>query len=331
MLELRLHGREVGTVFDLLGEKENDVTYAAGWALSRSERLLQTLLSDVLGEDAGQPTVVRLQEYGPEGGGFTDIEVETDRQRLVIEAKRGWDLPGRAQLEKYAPRVEKLGGAILVVSECTTAYAKSQQLPTEVDGIPVLYRRWHDIAQMADEEAKAKRVGLFERRLLDDLVRYLRGLMTMQDATSNMVYVVSLGTKPLGDSGLTFKDIVVDHDRYFHPIGGGPGGWPKDPPNYLGFRFHGRLQQIRHVDGYDLTEEPWGDLPQLKDNIEWTPSPHFAYTLGPPIEPGHEIKMGKLWPNARVWAAMDLLLTSTTVAEARDLTRTRLEAVGSAG
>jgi hypothetical protein len=45
----------------------------------------------------------------------------------------------------------------------------------------------------------------------------------MQNITSNQVYVVSLGIDQLGQSGLSFKVIVVNHDRYFHPVGGGPG------------------------------------------------------------------------------------------------------------
>ena len=40
MPELLLHGRPVATVFDLLGRDENDMTYALGWGLTRSDALL---------------------------------------------------------------------------------------------------------------------------------------------------------------------------------------------------------------------------------------------------------------------------------------------------
>jgi len=76
MTDLLLHGREVHTVFDLLGDKENDITYALGWALSRSDQLLSVLLDEVFDEEPGDVVAVRLQEFLP-GGGFTDIEVET--------------------------------------------------------------------------------------------------------------------------------------------------------------------------------------------------------------------------------------------------------------
>lgn len=52
--DLLLHSREVHTVFDLLGDKENDITYALGWALSRSEQLLSVLLDDVFDEELGR-------------------------------------------------------------------------------------------------------------------------------------------------------------------------------------------------------------------------------------------------------------------------------------
>jgi hypothetical protein len=39
--------------------------------------------------------------------------------------------------------------------------------------------------------------------------------------------------------------------------------------------------------------------------------------------------MGKVWPNARTWAALDLLLTCETVSEARDKTN-ELAAAGAA-
>ncbi len=35
MTELRLHSRVVHTVFDLLGGKEDDITYSVGWGLAQ--------------------------------------------------------------------------------------------------------------------------------------------------------------------------------------------------------------------------------------------------------------------------------------------------------
>jgi hypothetical protein len=53
--------------------------------------------------------------------------------------------------------------------------------------------------------------------------------MTMQNTNSNLVYVVALGGE-IEETGITFQEVVTDHDIYFCPVG---GGYPKEPPNYL--------------------------------------------------------------------------------------------------
>ncbi len=53
MVEVELHlvryGRDVLTIFDLFGSKENDMTFSLGWLLSKSEVFLRLFLKDVLG------------------------------------------------------------------------------------------------------------------------------------------------------------------------------------------------------------------------------------------------------------------------------------------
>jgi hypothetical protein len=107
MTDLLLHGKPVGTVFDLLGDKEDDITYSLGWALAQSERLVAAMLATAYGEDidAGALTALRLQETVA-GAGRTDVEVQTERVHLILEAKRGWWLPTESQLRRYAGRFE---------------------------------------------------------------------------------------------------------------------------------------------------------------------------------------------------------------------------------
>ena len=114
MTELSLHGRDVRTVFDLLGDKENDITYSLGWALSQSDRFLYAVLGRVFRRKPGAVRAVRLQEFLP-GGGFTDVEIETERVHLIVEAKRGWFLPLREQFEQYAPRLRGVADSAIVV------------------------------------------------------------------------------------------------------------------------------------------------------------------------------------------------------------------------
>src|SRR5271154_5067184 len=96
--ELTLHSHAVGTVFDLLGSKEDDITYSVGWGLAQSESFTRSVLSEAFGNAVqGEVTAIRLQE-SERGTGRTDVEIETERLHLVLEAKRGWNLPLPSQL-----------------------------------------------------------------------------------------------------------------------------------------------------------------------------------------------------------------------------------------
>ena len=142
----------------------------------------------------------------------------------------------------------------------------------------------------------------------------------MQNQRSNMVFVVSLGSGTPKWSQLSWQEIVAVRGRYFHPVG---GGWPKEPPNYVAFRYGGRLQGIHHIDSWKITTDIHEDMPELTPG-EW--EPHFLYTLGPPVVPPKIIKTGRVYPSGRVWAALDLLLTCDSISQARDMTKKRLAA-----
>ena len=249
---LTLYGRPIGTVFDLLGDKENDLTYSVGWGLAQSTTFAESLLADVFpGEDPGELQAIRLQEFLP-GSGFTDIELESKRLAMILEAKRGWNLPSEEQLRQYSPRLEQFEiGRILVVSECSPEFAEPQ-VPSTIDGVPVAYRSWKQIVQLAEGCAASAHA---EKRILRELSTYLRGLMTMQKQTSNMVYVVSLGTNLHQPSGsLTPSKIVTQKDVYFCPIRRRlPQGASQLPRLPLGMA---SPQQIRHVEDYEVFTDP---------------------------------------------------------------------------
>src|SRR5690348_6781141 len=99
MTDLTLYGRRVETVFELLGEAEDDITYSVGWGLAQSEGFARTLLAEAYGANVpvGELTAVRLQKI-EKGTGRTDVEVESEWLHLVVEAKRGWQLPDYDQL-----------------------------------------------------------------------------------------------------------------------------------------------------------------------------------------------------------------------------------------
>jgi len=105
MTELLLHGKPVPTIFNLLGEKENDMTYALAWGMAQSETFLIELIARITERKLSPAELqINLQKHDAEGG-FTDIEVMSGQDlHLIIEAKRGWDLPTKQQLDRYAQR-----------------------------------------------------------------------------------------------------------------------------------------------------------------------------------------------------------------------------------
>lgn len=138
----------------------------------------------------------------------------------------------------------------------------------------------------------------------------------MQNHNSNQVYVVSLGSDKPKDCSLTWIDIVKKKNKYFHPMG--DSGWPKEPPNYIAFRYRGKLQSIHHIEGYEVSTNPHNVILEMPD-MKW--EPHFIYSLGPAIIPSKEIKTGKVYPRGRFWCHLDTLLTCDKISDARDLTK----------
>ncbi|OJU95278.1 MAG: hypothetical protein BGO23_05295 [Solirubrobacterales bacterium 67-14] len=337
---LKLHGRDVGTVFDLLGRKENDITYSFGWGLSQSDALARALLNDLTTDlklgDIGELTQISLQNHIPETG-YTDIEIETDHAHVIVEAKRGWIVPGEDQLSKYGlsmGREDQTGSrdrrkaGILIAAEGRQEFAKGKY-PKFVKGsdgrrIPVAYRSWTDLVRFT-ENTMAQVRSTNEKRLLGELVQYLKGLMSSRSIRDNMVYVVPLSRKPSEDwTPIPPLDIVLKHGHYFHPVG---HSFPKEPKNYLGFRFDAKLQQINFVEHVEVTQRPRDFIPGFTKKYDFD-IPHYMYKLGPAIVPSHDVKSGKMWPGQKLEAALDLLLTCDTLKEARDRTNERFEVLG---
>lgn len=83
--------------------------------------------------------------------------------------------------------------AIAVVAECSPAWA-APRLPVAVDSVPDSYVSWRRVAHLAEHTAAQSRSNN-EKRLLRELHGYLKGVMTVRDVQSNIVYVV---TQPQG-------------------------------------------------------------------------------------------------------------------------------------
>jgi len=316
-----LSKKEINTVFDLRGDKENDITFSLGWALAQSDVFLARFLKDIFPkQNTGTATSVHLQRHDEnKNGGYTDIEIKSEAAHVIIEAKRGWNLPKQAQLEKYAERFQKSGkNAIVVMAEREPTGVK---LPKPVNSVPVRYRSWKQITKMALQSVRTGSNA--EKRLLREFAAYMEGLIDMQHQESNLVYVIALGGRRKQTwSGMAWRDHVIKNKAFHKDC---REKWPNTPPNYLGFRYDGQLQSIHHVESYAVVTDLTKRVP-VRHKTQWMSKRRHFCKLGPAIVPAHTVKTTGLW-NTKVWAALDLLLTCKTVSEARVKTDRRLEAL----
>ena len=203
--------------------------------------------------------------------------------------------------------------------EFTIAYFNIKQ----VVNIKVENISWRDIYNYS-EKARIN-CSHTERRLLIELNKYLENIMTMQNRDSNLVYVVALNNDfPTPGATITHIDIVNKKHKYWHAIGGkGRGGRPKEPPNYIAFRYRGELQSIHHVESYEIFTDPHKIIKEVP-STDWG-RPHFAYSLGKGFKPANVVKTGNIFANGSVWVMLDTLFTCKTISEARDVSKKRLE------
>lgn len=319
------YGTEVNSIFQLIGTLENDITKSIAWALCKCPVFLKNIIEEILKIDI-DPSKVRIKYQDFEKGkGITDLEITDDEQfYIIIEAKRGWVLPSIEQLILYSDRKGLKDScaenkAIVSMSECSATFAASYLRYTQVKGVPVKHLSWRRIYEIADKSRMGS--GNVEKSLLGELMKYLGGLMTMQVKESNWVFIVSLSwTKP-ENCDLTWIDIVKKHNKYFHPLGG--NGWPKEPPNYIAFRYNGMLQSIHHIEGYVVTKNLHDEVPEMPDRVE--NDNYFIYNLGPSIVLNKIVKTGKIYPSGRKWAMLDTLFTSDTIYEACEISKQRME------
>lgn len=327
MPDLLLRKRLVPTVFSLLGDKENHISYSIAWGLSQSPHFLKLFIRNLTNKaiDVDRITI-NLQEQ-ESNSGITDIEIKLEGQiHLIIEAKKGWNIPRLKQLQRYADRLSFRESKapiryIVTMSECSTGYAKRNLAANNINGVPIVHVSWEQLTKWA---YSARHSGSHrEKRLLSELILYLEALMTMQKYDSNLVYVVSLSSKVLPRWKISFIDIVKKRSMYFHPA---EKGWPPVPPNYIAFRYHGKLQSIHHIKNYQMVEFLHPHFREIPLNASRRRK-RFLYALGKGFAPDHDVPTGNLYANGRVWCMLDTLFTSRTIWDARNATKRRQKAI----
>lgn len=317
------NNQPLATIFDVLGSSENDMTAGLAFVLSRSPQFQSEIVKLITGGKSirfRQPTI-HIQT-SRRGEGITDIEFNAAPDFFaVFEAKRGPNLPGRRQLECYAPVVARSDAKnqfLVTVSNATDELAKIHFSEMNIRRVPLRHLSWRAVRQAAASSSSGESNA--NKQLLAHFIEYLTGLLEMDVKYSNKVYVVSLAKGNQEGWKISWIDIVEKRNRYFYPIS--TGGWP-DPPNYLGFRYDGKLQSIRRVVSYETTDTPRTVFPEAP-NKRW--ALHYVLKLGPPIIPQHEIRNGPNIHRAnRCWCMIDALLTASTISEALAETKRREE------
>jgi len=321
-LALSLHGVQPSNVFRLIGEDENSGSFALGWVLEKSLAYRKLVVHVIFGKALDvKNMVVSLQRHRRDGG-YTDVEIQDGhRFHAVLEAKRWWEVPGVKQLQRYHPRLVASGAArqrLVSVSAADVGYA-NKRLPSDIDGVGVVHLSWGNLRRLA-MTAQTYVSGFEEKLWLRHFIWHLQEYASMERQSDNTVFVVALGKQPMVKGRPhTWIDVVEKDGRYFHPVG---NNWPVQPPNYIGFRYDGKLQSVHHIDSFEVVEDLSTYNPQwLKTDFD-----HFVYKLGPAMRPSRDIRTGKIYMNGRVWCAIDTLLSGafSTISDARDETKRRL-------
>jgi hypothetical protein len=316
------YGEDVKTIFDLFGSKENDMTFSFGWVLTRSEAFLRLLIADVCRQVPARidGAIVRLQT-GRGLDGITDIEIEIGNElAIIIEAKKGPQLPTSHQLGRYAAVLARSTAKERHILALTNASVASAGNRLECPGIAkshLHHRSWRQIRLLAEIAAKSAESHA-NKQWLRTFCEYAGGLLEMEMKHSNRVFVVSLGRIKEGWS-ISNRDLVEKKGRYFFPVG---NRWPDPPPNYLAFRYDGKLQSIHHVRSYVTFTRPSELFPEAPKTQEWPL--HYCVKLGPAIKPPHEVLNGpRIKMSTRVYCLLDTLLTNHTISDALTETEVR--------
>lgn len=270
---------------------------------------------------ASEQILIEAQKHGQDKG-FTDIEILIrDVCHIIFEAKRYWELPSTAQLEKYAARLETNHVSkplIVSLSTASREYSK-RRLPRTIGNIPLEHRSWADIYALV-QQAYSNTRSRKEKLWLREFEIHLRGYVSVRNQQDNRVLVVALSEEPIREgNSYRWIDAVEKDNSYFHPIGSPP--WPAEPPNYIAFRYEGQLQSVHYVKSYREVADP----STVNENWKSTDSYQFVYELGPAMRPPVTVRTG-FRGNGHRLCIIDTLLSGVyeTIRDAHKETKRRL-------
>ncbi len=317
-LPLYAHDRLVTTPFGLLGTNENALSFALGYSFQQCVPLLHWFLKHLGISGVRQSSLQEARIYlqrtrsSSTGEGITDIEIHLPGCfHVIVEAKVGMTVPSIAQCRKYLPRLdatkEPYQRVVALVQSPDQSFVQdyARQAPT-LSGRLVSFN-WPQLFPECVRLMLSRTIPAQSKEWLRSFYSFLDQEFEMK-AFSTEVWILSIDTKPLWPSGMSFWDIHRKYSLYFDRT------HPTVRPLYLAFRVDGQLDGIYRVNRIehlipiiDLVPE----LTNLKD--DWAKLPHTIWHFGPRIPLSSPLRTGSGMYNRRVRCDLDLLLTCTTV------------------
>ena len=179
------HGGDLSpiqSVFRLVGNDEDALTYALGFLLAHDHEFCAKLVRITRVAPPSRLSSgysVHLQEVTAQGFGRRDIVIEADGMRIVFEAKIGGAAPTAEQLLKYA-REKRLwrqfktrGIVALTQVELPDSTRETVLKKLEKKNITLSTVQWHEIIDLAlrHNPSGGSEIG---RYLLHEFIRYIR-------------------------------------------------------------------------------------------------------------------------------------------------------------
>ncbi len=128
---------------------------SVGWVLSQCPELLMAFLKRFADSAVDPDTAVIKCQVADKNTGRTDVEIQaSELLHIIVEAKRGSELPGEPQLKQYAKRLCSSRATlklIIVLTNCSPSYTKAHLLVTEIAGIGIQPVSWAEFAQLASD------------------------------------------------------------------------------------------------------------------------------------------------------------------------------------
>ena len=119
--------------------------------------------------------------------------------------------------------------------------------------------------------------------ILDEVRCYIREVIDMRDQESNIVWVQPLALRDT-------QQVLNEHGLYWFPAK------YQQAPNYLGFYWSGRLQELRHVEEYEIVAQAQtSPLLSKAGRQEVFSVPHYVFRLGADFGPNPGPRTGRIF------------------------------------